>query len=102
MLKNALNETFSAWMHLKTLRVFCESVLRYGVPPEFVVSIMHPKDSKNCKSKLTDLYGEISNEKRQKQKFNAEQEQLMEQHMMGLNLENNYEPYVILPLHTFE
>lgn len=28
-------EVFSAWVHLKALRVFVESVLRYGLPPDF-------------------------------------------------------------------
>lgn len=101
LLKNALNETYGAWMHLKTIRVFCESVLRYGVPPEFVVAIMHPRNSKACKDKLTELHGQLTNQTAVKHKFNAEQEQLMEQHMMSLNLENTYEPYVILPFHTF-
>merc|ERR1711871_1300975 len=29
-------EAFSAWMHVKSVRVFIESVLRYGLPPNFV------------------------------------------------------------------
>lgn len=28
-------EVFSSWIHLKALRVFVESVLRYGLPPDF-------------------------------------------------------------------
>lgn len=28
-------EVFSTWVHLKALRVFVESVLRYGLPPDF-------------------------------------------------------------------
>ena len=29
------SEAFSAWIHLKALRVFVESVLRFGVPVNF-------------------------------------------------------------------
>jgi V-type H+-transporting ATPase subunit C len=28
-------ETYASWMHLKVLRMFIESILRYGLPPDF-------------------------------------------------------------------
>eukprot|EP00917_Polyrhabdina_sp_WS-2016_P026883 GHVP01057558.1.p1 GENE.GHVP01057558.1~~GHVP01057558.1.p1 ORF type:complete len:382 (-),score=65.15 GHVP01057558.1:350-1495(-) len=31
----AFSEIFIAWIHLKAMRIFVESVLRYGVPPRF-------------------------------------------------------------------
>jgi len=31
----AFSEVYSAWLHLKAIRVFVESVLRYGLPPQF-------------------------------------------------------------------
>jgi len=34
------SETFISWMHLKCVRVFAESVLRYGVPPNFFVVLI--------------------------------------------------------------
>jgi V-type H+-transporting ATPase subunit C len=34
--KSAFSDTFQAWVHLKALRVHVESVLRYGLPPDFV------------------------------------------------------------------
>jgi len=33
------SEAFEAWIHLKALRVFVESVLRYGLPPNFAAII---------------------------------------------------------------
>jgi V-type H+-transporting ATPase subunit C len=33
--KMAFSESFSAWTHMKAIRVFVESVLRYGLPPRF-------------------------------------------------------------------
>lgn len=33
--KANFGEVFAAWMHVKALRVFVESVLRYGLPPDF-------------------------------------------------------------------
>lgn len=32
-------QVFSAWMHLCAVRVFIESILRYGLPPAFLVSV---------------------------------------------------------------
>ena len=33
--KTHYGETFVAWMHIKVIRVFVESVLRYGLPVDF-------------------------------------------------------------------
>lgn len=33
--KTNFGEVFASWLHLKALRVFVESVLRYGLPPDF-------------------------------------------------------------------
>jgi len=38
--KSAFADAFQAWAHLKALRVFVESVLRYGLPPEFVSAVI--------------------------------------------------------------
>lgn len=33
--KTAYSEIFSAWFHIKSIRIYVESVLRYGLPPQF-------------------------------------------------------------------
>lgn len=33
--KTAYSEIFSAWFHIKAVRIYVESVLRYGLPPQF-------------------------------------------------------------------
>lgn len=33
--KTAYSESFSAWFHIKAIRIYVESVLRYGLPPQF-------------------------------------------------------------------
>mmetsp|Transcript_782 Transcript_782/g.1665 ORF Transcript_782/g.1665 Transcript_782/m.1665 type:complete len:381 (-) Transcript_782:379-1521(-) len=38
----AYGEAFSSWVHLVTVRVFVESILRYGLPPSFVAAVMKP------------------------------------------------------------
>ncbi|BBN09446.1 V-type H+-transporting ATPase subunit C [Marchantia polymorpha subsp. ruderalis] len=41
-------EVFSAWMHICAVRIFTESILRYGLPPAFLAAVLAPS-SKNEK-----------------------------------------------------
>jgi len=43
-------EAFVAWTHLKALRVFVETVLRFGLPPDYTAFIIEP--TKNGQNKL--------------------------------------------------
>jgi len=43
-------EAFIGWTHLKTVRVFVETVLRYGLPADFTAVVMEPH--KNSDGKL--------------------------------------------------
>ncbi|GAB9468484.1 hypothetical protein Gpo141_00005800 [Globisporangium polare] len=47
--KAHFGETFIAWMHIKMIRVFVESVLRYGLPVNFVVTMYRPHHGKDKK-----------------------------------------------------
>jgi V-type H+-transporting ATPase subunit C len=38
--KAAFADIFQAWTHLKALRIFVESVLRYGLPPDFISAVI--------------------------------------------------------------
>ena len=62
-------ELFVALVHLKIMKTFVDSVLRFGIPPKFFMGIVKPK--KNCDQKimarlttnfaeehLKDMYGE--------------------------------------------
>ena len=40
-LKNAFSECYGGWIHLKAIRVFVESILRYGLPPNFVAMLFN-------------------------------------------------------------
>jgi len=56
--KTNFSESFEAWIHLKALRIFVESVLRYGLPPNFQAIILEPnmKNEKRLRSTLLSLY----------------------------------------------
>uniref|UniRef100_A0A915LFN9 V-type proton ATPase subunit C n=2 Tax=Meloidogyne javanica TaxID=6303 RepID=A0A915LFN9_MELJA len=57
-LKINFGEIFSAYMHVKALRVFVESVLRYGLPVNFQAVLMEPlkNSQKRLRSELNKLY----------------------------------------------
>uniref|UniRef100_A0AAX7UIL9 V-type proton ATPase subunit C n=1 Tax=Astatotilapia calliptera TaxID=8154 RepID=A0AAX7UIL9_ASTCA len=57
ILKHLL-EAFIAWIHIKALRVFVESVLRYGLPVNFQAMLLQPnkKTMKKLREVLNDLY----------------------------------------------
>uniref|UniRef100_A0A8C6M5Z0 V-type proton ATPase subunit C n=1 Tax=Nothobranchius furzeri TaxID=105023 RepID=A0A8C6M5Z0_NOTFU len=57
-LKVNFSEAFIAWIHIKALRVFVESVLRYGLPVNFQAMLLQPnkKTMKKLREVLDDLY----------------------------------------------
>lgn len=60
-LKVNFSECFCAWIHVKALRVFVESVLRYGLPVNFQAILIHPhkKSTKRLRDVLNQLYGHL-------------------------------------------
>jgi len=55
---HAFSDTLVAWMHVKAMRVFVESVLRYGVPPNFASFIVKPmtKNIKRLRGTLLEVF----------------------------------------------
>jgi len=64
-LKNTSSETFSAYVHLKAMRVFVESILKYGLPPNFVAMIFKAdaKKEKDVRKQLGTLYSHLAPKK---------------------------------------
>eukprot|EP01116_Phalansterium_solitarium_P002753 TRINITY_DN1298_c2_g1_i1.p1 TRINITY_DN1298_c2_g1~~TRINITY_DN1298_c2_g1_i1.p1 ORF type:complete len:386 (+),score=90.96 TRINITY_DN1298_c2_g1_i1:109-1266(+) len=60
--KTNFAEAFVAWVHLKAIRVFVESVLRYGLPTNFQAMLAFPLKGKQRKLRtvLAQLYGHLS------------------------------------------
>lgn len=59
--ETAFAETFMAMVHLKALRAFAESVLRYGLPVNFDVSLLIPKGKADVRlrSSLNEMFGHL-------------------------------------------
>jgi len=57
-------EAFSAWIHLKTIRVFVESVLRFGLPRDYVFLVLEPdpKREKPLRKVLEESFKPLASE----------------------------------------
>lgn len=60
--KTNFAEAFVAWIHLKAIRVFVESVLRYGLPVNFQAILMQPhkKEDKRLREVLADMFKHLA------------------------------------------
>jgi V-type H+-transporting ATPase subunit C len=70
-LKINFSEACTAWIHVKALRVFVESVLRYGLPVNFQAVIMKPqrRSQKKLRETLENLYSGINDNKKEVHNF---------------------------------
>ncbi|KAI0227378.1 V-type proton ATPase subunit C [Lamellibrachia satsuma] len=60
-LKVNFSEAFTAWIHIKALRAFVESVLRYGLPVNFQAMLLEPqkRSTKRLREVLNQLYAHL-------------------------------------------
>jgi len=56
-------ESFLFWVHVKAIRIYVESVLRFGLPADIVATVLEPKKGKEQKLRATlkDLYSTLPN-----------------------------------------
>lgn len=89
-LKINFSEACTAWIHVKALRLFIESVLRYGLPVNFQAVIMKPqkKSQKRLRESLENLYSGINMENNKKETID----------IPGLAGNENYYSYVFFNL----
>jgi V-type H+-transporting ATPase subunit C len=54
-------EVFMAWVHLKAIRIYVESVLRFGLPARFRAVVIEPskKNEKKLRKALDDMYKDL-------------------------------------------
>jgi V-type H+-transporting ATPase subunit C len=65
-------ELFQALLHLKIMRTFIEGVLRYGIPPNFLMGIVKPM--KGCDDKIKARLTEAFAEEHLKEMYGAKEE----------------------------
>jgi len=56
-------ESFLFWVHVKAIRIYVESVLRYGLPADICATVLEPKKGREPKLRqvLKDLYSSLPN-----------------------------------------
>ncbi|KAH6599590.1 hypothetical protein BASA50_002932 [Batrachochytrium salamandrivorans] len=56
--KTNFGELYGCWMHIKALRLFVESILRYGLPPNFqpMTIMAKPKQERKVRDTLNKVY----------------------------------------------
>jgi len=60
--KTNFAESFVGWVHIKAIRTFVESVLRYGLPINFQAVLLMPKKGKQTKLRkvLSDMFSHLA------------------------------------------
>ncbi|ODQ78566.1 hypothetical protein BABINDRAFT_162772 [Babjeviella inositovora NRRL Y-12698] len=93
----AYSEVTAALFHIKALRVYCESVLRYGLPPQFYIYLIEvkAKDINRAKNVLVDQFGHLGGNA-----FNVDKNGKIKKNDAGLSeyaslVDTEYEPFVV-------
>jgi len=62
--KTNFQEAFIAWAHVKAIRVFVESILRYGLPPNFhpILILPNKRDDKKVRDMLCQMYKHLGSQ----------------------------------------
>jgi len=85
--QTAFSELFLNWIHIKAIRVSVESVLRYGIPPNFVTFLIHP-DGRERK-----IHGIFREECKDLINDDIDEKEL---------IKNEFYPYILIPLNTHD
>ncbi|CAK3986468.1 probable H+-ATPase V1 subunit c, vacuolar [Lecanosticta acicola] len=94
------SDAVMGWIHVLTLRVFVETVLRYGLPLAFVCGLVKtdPKRAKKAKASLDSRFSDLGGNALSKDKKGRpkQDDSHTQQEMAGAGLggDTGYEPYV--------
>lgn len=103
--RTGYGELVQAWAHAKALRVFVESVLRYGLPLEFISVIVEvrngEKGAKKCKAELDEAYGYLGGNAFGRDKKGRIRDD-MNEGMAGLTLGGAHDDYTAYCYFEFE
>lgn len=95
--REAYSEISICWNHIKFLRAFVESVLRYGLPPKFLCFVLKPTESKNVDKAKADVVARYSY--LGGNAFNKDSKGMMVKdnslHEYAAIVDTDYEPFVI-------
>ncbi|AAS52066.1 ADR146Cp [Eremothecium gossypii ATCC 10895] len=95
--RTARADVRAAALHVLALRVFVESVLRYGLPPHFAARLLAvaPRDATPCRAALRDQFGYLGGNA-----FSRDKRGRIQRHDAALSeyaalVDTDYEPFVL-------
>ncbi|KAI8911740.1 hypothetical protein EDD86DRAFT_188870 [Gorgonomyces haynaldii] len=93
--KASFGESYSSYLHLKALRTFIESILRYGLPPDFQPILVRakPKQERKTRDTLNKHYAYID-------KGSGAADAEIDEAMQNLIGEKDYAPVVLFGINT--
>ncbi|KAL2918711.1 Vacuolar ATP synthase subunit C [Polyrhizophydium stewartii] len=94
--KTNFGELYGCWMHVKTLRTFVESILRYGLPPNFqaMVVVAKPKHEKRVRDAFNKHYAYLDGSR----KGGEAADEAIDENLQLLLGEKDYCPVVLFPI----
>ncbi|KAI5369293.1 Putative ATPase, V1 complex, subunit C, vacuolar ATP synthase subunit C superfamily [Septoria linicola] len=98
--RTGYSDAVMGWIHVLTLRVFVETVLRYGLPLAYVCGLIKttPKLSKKAKTSLDNRFADLGGNavSRDKKGRPKQDDGAMQQELAGAGLggDQGFEPYV--------
>lgn len=93
----AYSDITSNWFHLKAIRIFVESVLRYGLPPDFVTTVIRvptAKSTAQAKKELVHEFGYLGGAAFSMDKKGKVQKD-SSLHEYSSLVDTEYEPFVV-------
>lgn len=98
--RTAFADLFKAIVHLRVIRIFVESVLRYGLPPNFLTATFQPANVKKAKDALVEKFGYLGGNAFAKDKSGKIKSDQGLGEFGGL-ADQDYEPFVIYELKLY-
>ncbi|KAG5361869.1 V-type proton ATPase subunit C [Yarrowia sp. C11] len=98
--RTAYADLFKAIVHLRVIRIFVESVLRYGLPPNFLTATFEPANLKKAKEALVEKFGYLGGNAFAKDKTGKIKSDQGLGEFGGL-ADQDYEPFVIYELKLY-
>ncbi|ORZ29407.1 ATPase, V1 complex, subunit C, partial [Catenaria anguillulae PL171] len=97
--KANFSEVYACWVHIKAVRIFVESVLRYGLPPDFVAMAVEPQGGSKNERKIRSVLNEaVGGQKKTSGKRDKELEQEFEEMSLIAGVDKEFYDYVWFPL----
>ncbi|KND02766.1 H(+)-transporting V1 sector ATPase subunit C [Spizellomyces punctatus DAOM BR117] len=97
--KTNFGEVYSCYIHIKALRVFVESILRYGLPPKFQPMLLKakPKQEQKLKDAVNRHFARLGGAG---STGSSADDQQIEEHLQLLLGDKDYSPVVLFYINT--